>query len=228
MKNILIIDCGETLDPVKSEFGHCVDWISDIAEDTCECKISVNEVYKGEKLTESQIDGVIITGSAESVYDELPWMLYLERKILEYDFKHIPILGICFGHQLIVKTFGGLVEKNSKGWEIGSSKIHLTEKGRKSDLFRDIPEKFIVYESHQDTATFIPANMSVLAENFFGNQAVVCNNTTYGIQFHPEFSRDISQAYLNGRMTLDPKIAYKNVKSSLYGHEVLKNYIKLL
>ncbi len=228
MKKILIIDCGETLDPVKSEFGHCVQWISDIVVNTCECKISVNEVYKGEKFVESQIDGVIITGSADSVYNELPWMLYLQRKILEYDSKNVPILGICFGHQLIVKTFGGQVEKNSKGWEIGSSEVYLTDKGRKSELFNGIPDKFIVYESHQDTATFISDRMIVLAENILGNQAVICNDTTYGIQFHPEFSREISQAYLNGRRSLDPEIIYKNVESSIYGHEVLKNYIKLL
>ena len=228
MKNLLIIDCGKTLDPVKTEFGHCVDWISSVALDTCSFAISVSEVYRGDKISIDQFDGMVITGSADSVYNELPWMLYLEKKIIEFDKKNIPILGICFGHQLIVKAFGGTVEKNSRGWEIGSTEISLTEAGKKSKLFNKIPVEFTVYESHQDTASFISDKMSVLAENVMGNQAVVCNDTTYGVQFHPEFSQEISQAYLNSRRSLDPDIEFKNVEHSLYGYEVLKNYIKLL
>ena len=228
MKNILIIDCGETLDPVKSEFGHCVDWISSIACNFSECKIEVSEVYKGHKINEEGYDGIIITGSAESVYNELPWMLYLESKILKADNKNIPILGICFGHQLIVKAFGGKVEKNTKGWEIGSTKIHLTEAANNSRLFNEFPKDFIVYESHQDTASYIPRNMIVLAENSMGNQAVVCNNTTFGVQFHPEFTKEISEAYLNKRHQLDSSIVVNKVENSKYGYLVIDNYIKLL
>ena len=161
MKKILIIDCGETLDPVKSEFGHCVDWISSIINETTKVQTQVSEVYKGDSINEDDCDGIVITGSAESVYDELPWMLYLESKIVDANRKEIPILGICFGHQVIVKAFGGKVEKHSKGWEIGSATVSLTKAGRESKLFSKIPKEFVAYESHQDTAVFISEKLSI-------------------------------------------------------------------
>jgi GMP synthase-like glutamine amidotransferase len=82
-------------------------------------------------------DAIIISGSANSAYDDLPWIHKLERWIQEvYDQEpRIKIFGSCFGHQLVcqalLKDYGVTVEKDPKGWELGVKEITLHEKFRK-------------------------------------------------------------------------------------------------
>lgn len=68
-------------------------------------------------------DAFMLTGSPDNVSDNFDWMQRLSRLVIEANQKNKRIIGSCFGHQLIAKTFGGEVSKNENGWMIGNYNI---------------------------------------------------------------------------------------------------------
>jgi GMP synthase (glutamine-hydrolysing) len=227
MKNIIILDCGPSLSEVSQQFGFAPDWIMAILEDS-ECSFTWVKAYEGKTVNHSEGDAWIITGSPRSVYDELDWMLDMEEKIRDAQHHNKPVLGICFGHQLIAKSFGGRVELNPKGWELGAYPIELTDRGLKSKLFSDFNNHSVVYESHEDYVAVLPEDAVELALNNKGNQAFTIHENMYGVQFHPEFSWDIIRQYVsvrsaNGVIVDDPSVPESNA-----GEVILRNFIGLI
>jgi GMP synthase (glutamine-hydrolysing) len=101
--------------------------------------------------------------------------------------KNIPVLGICFGHQLLAHTFGGSVDFHELGEEKGEVEIRLTKEGKQDPLLGVLPEHFKGYASHFQTVTRIPKNAIVLAENDFeSTHALAFKENVWGVQFHPE------------------------------------------
>ena len=227
MNKIIILDCGPSLEDVSREFGQSPEWIISVLENTG-CEFDWIKSYRGETMNSSSGDAWIITGSPQSVYDEEDWMLQLEENIRGAFECKKPVLGICFGHQLIAKSFGGRVEINPNGWELGSYSIKLTAHGKKSSLFNNMEEEVIVYESHQDSVTVIPDGAVELAYNQKCIQAFQLHDTLYSVQFHPEFSWDIMKKYVSVRSSSGVPVDDSSVPESSQGHLILYNFIKLI
>ena len=130
---LLIISAGPGMDEVRNIYGHAIDWISSFLSDPL-LDVTINHIYKNETFDHFQYDAWIITGSASSVTDNHQWISTLKDKINYAYNNSIPMLGICFGHQIISKALGGEVAKNTKGWEIGSFKVHFNKKGKLVDF----------------------------------------------------------------------------------------------
>ncbi len=130
---------------------------------------------------------IILSGGPSSVFaQDSP---VCSRELFNLD---LPILGICYGMQLLAKFFGGTVIK-SNVHEYGNAQVVLSSDKSKGDLlFSDIPRRFNVWMSHSDTITKIPDGFKVLASsNAFGFEkypAAICDfkNKIFGLQFHPE------------------------------------------
>ena len=122
--------------------------------------------------------GLIFSGGPESVYNEESYNI--NNDIFNYN---IPILGICFGQQLICHLFGGKVEQSLKR-EYGSAKINIIAK---SELFNNV-KNLDVWMSHGDKITEISRNFKVLATTSNSPYAAIGDeeNKIYGLQFHPE------------------------------------------
>ncbi len=123
--------------------------------------------------------GIILSGGPASVYqDGAP---HCDPAILELG---LPILGICYGMQLIVQTLGGKVARG-KAREYGKAEVETTDK---CPLFAEIPGKTQVWMSHGDKVTEIPAGFKPFASTSNTEFAGIQNpeRSIYGIQFHPE------------------------------------------
>ena len=135
-----------------------------------------------EDLKRAGVAGVVLSGGPASVYaDGAP---RADPSIFQSE---IPLLGICYGYQLMVKAHGGEVGR-AESREYGKSRIKVVERG---GLFDGIgSESLVCWMSHTDSATEIPRSMTVLAESESSPYAAVrlSGARQYGVQFHPEVS----------------------------------------
>ncbi len=226
MKKIVILDCGPSLEEVSREFGYAPEWIMELLKDL-DFEFFWVKSFEGESVYDHEGDYFIITGSPRSVYEESHWMLNLENFIVGASEKRIPILGICFGHQLIAKALGGKVGLNPAGWELGSYYVEQSSAGVESLLFNGISNPFYAHESHQDVVTVLPTSAVELAQNNKGNQAFQVGENIFGVQFHPEFSHAVIKKYVEVRSKRGATVDDPAVPCSTHSHLILHNFIQL-
>jgi GMP synthase (glutamine-hydrolysing) len=142
-------------------------------------------------------DGVIISGSQSSVYDDnRSWIRTLSQWTEGAIADGMPILGVCWGHQLLAQVLGGTV----KG---GSYELGYVEVQREADdpIWDGIPDPFTVFATHSDHVVELPAGTTLLASNKTGVQAFRHQNQ-YAVQFHPEYDRRTAHAMIDSKSTL--------------------------
>ena len=226
MRRISIITNGPGISEVKTLYGLASDWIQNVLKQYHDIEVNVVKGYEMEHLDPNEDNAWIITGSAHSVYDDFPWINYIKEKLHEIKEAKKPVLGICFGHQLIADTFGGKVVLNEKGWELGSCKVNLLEASNDCPLFSGLPVSLDVYQSHQDVVIAIPEESTLLAENDMGIQSFLYNDSFYGVQFHPEFTKVVMEKYLSIRFKKGIITNIPKVKECEYGSKILNNFIE--
>ena len=165
-------------------------------------------VADGEKLPQgmalTDFDGVVITGSPLSVYDdvaEVHRQIELAGAVFETG---IPTFGSCWGLQLMTAALGGTVRLNPRGREIGFARsIALNEQGRAHAMFRGKRTAFAAFCSHQDEVQSLPEGGAVLASNAVSDiqAAEICRGDScfWGVQYHPEFDFGIIAALIEKR-----------------------------
>jgi GMP synthase (glutamine-hydrolysing) len=187
---ILILKTGTTNPPVVEVFGDYDDWFQRCLA-THSIEWQVVNIYEDEPIPMLDgFDGVMITGSPSSVWEKEPWMLrsieWLKERIERQD---IPILAVCFGHQLLGAALGGVVEPNVKGSENGTISVNLTEKGQQDPLFTDLSSVINVQSVHKDIVVKLPNRIDTICLGSTDNtaiQALAVGPNIRSVQFHPE------------------------------------------
>ncbi len=147
------------------------------------------EVQKQDSPPVASPSAVYLSGSSASVYDDHPWIGRLGDAVKRWRDQDIPMLGVCFGHQIIAEALGGRVEKNPRGWEVGVEEVELTEAGLADPLFEGLPRRFPVMQSHQDIVVEIPEGAVGLAGNpHSAYQSFSLGERIRTVQFHPEYT----------------------------------------
>ncbi|OGE37955.1 glutamine-hydrolyzing GMP synthase [Candidatus Daviesbacteria bacterium RIFCSPLOWO2_01_FULL_39_12] len=145
------------------------------------CEI-INSDNALEKIKKSQTDGIIFSGGPASVYEkDSPT---IDKKIFELG---IPILGICYGQQLMCHLLGGRVKPGEKK-EYGPAELRVQVIGGSGQLTKDVPSRITVWMSHGDEVVKIPAGFKRYGITKTIPHAVIADEKRkiYGIQFHPE------------------------------------------
>ena len=134
------------------------------------------------KIISKYIKGIILSGGPLNVYEIKRYSF--DKKIIE---KGIPVLGICFGHQILSKLNGGRV-KQSKHREFGLANIYKKNDSLLTKNFFKSRKINKVWMSHADQVSKMPKNFSVIASSINSKFAIVENKkkNLYGVQFHPE------------------------------------------
>jgi len=235
LKNIYILKTGKTFQTIQNKLGDFDDWIIYHVEKFTK-NIKVINIFDNEKLPSlNNAEGFIITGSHNMVSDELDWSLKLEKYIRKINLKNIPLLGICYGHQLISKALGGKSNFNKKGIEIGKVKINNRNTSLGDLLFRSFPKQFYAFETHYQSIIKLPANAVILASNHKDkHQAVRFSKYIWGVQFHPEFNQNIMQEYIFNQEKSLNKLGFNinklllNVNKCETSNKILSNFIKII
>ncbi|MDC7674567.1 type 1 glutamine amidotransferase [Asticcacaulis machinosus] len=144
--------------------------------------------------------GVVITGSPAGVYESDPWIAALIDwlKALRAD---VPVVGICFGHQVMAQAWGGHVEKSHKGWGVGLHEYTIHDGDIWSTLTDGAHRAIKVAVTHQDQVVKKPDNAIVLAGSEFTPHGALYYTDRKAISFqcHPEFCADFASDLLKSR-----------------------------
>ena len=235
MKYLYILKTGTTFPETRARLGDFDDWI---AAGLGRHPLSVRtvDVHNGAPLPPlGSARGFVITGSHAMVTDEAPWSVALERYVRRAVSRNVPLLGICYGHQLIAKALGGRSGYNPRGKEIGSVAVATTHHGRRDPILRGLPRRFSAHVTHAQSAIKLPRRARILAGNPHDpHQAVRFASCCWGVQIHPEFDRGIMQAYIFAQeaalagMGVDTASLARRVASRRSATAILKNFAALL
>lgn len=135
----------------------------------------------------TSFEGIIVTGSAASVYDDESWIDRTKTFVSDACDRGVPVLGVCFGHQLVADAIGGEVAAR-EGYEIGYHRIRHTG----GELFSGIDEEFTAFTTHSDEVVALPPDAKVTARNEYGVQSFQ-RDEAYGVQFHPEYDAETAE-----------------------------------
>jgi GMP synthase (glutamine-hydrolysing) len=200
VKKLLIIKTGRAIKGIPADmldFEHWTAAAAGLALTHCHTVT----VIDGELLPEArQCRGVVITGSAAMVSDRHPWSEYTAQWLLGAMKGGVPILGICYGHQLLAHALGGQVDYHPRGREMGTRMIQRAPAALDDELFSILPERFPAHVTHMQSVLRLPPATEVLAWNSFeAHQALRFAPRVWGVQFHPEFTGTAMSHYLRIR-----------------------------
>lgn len=194
-RKIILLKTGSTHPAIRQRFGDFEDWFMRAWTD---CEVNLINAVTTESLPSLQgNEGVVITGSPAMVTDQEPWSEQLAQWLAQEAHNRVPILGVCYGHQLLAHALGGSVHWHPQGREIGCVDITLESAARQDPLLGILPATFKAQVTHAQSVKTLPPDAVLLAHNDFEpHHAFRVGASTWGVQFHPEFSADIMRAYI--------------------------------
>jgi|SRR5579859_5214443 len=229
-RTLLVLVAGDALREVAAVHGEFTQWIERACPGWTGAWV-LHDLRSSEPLPDCRsVAGIVITGSASSVTERAPWMLRAEAYVREIASAETPLLGICFGHQLMAQALGGDVQRNPNGREIGT--IEVTKVGD-DPLFDGLDETFIANATHVDSAVVLPPAARIIATTALEPCAAVdFGPGLRGVQFHPEFDAGVMRGYLTVRRPLlveegldaDAKLA--GALDTPSGSTILGNFIR--
>lgn len=180
MDKIIVIDFG-------SQYTQLI--AKRIRDNNVFCEVIPYQSYNRDSCISKNVKGLILSGGPDSVVSNKSYKTIDIFNIPET----IPILGICYGAQLLVKEYGGCVKREEDG-EYGNTKISICESNKllynliNTDILN---YKADVWMSHNDTIVKLPENWKIISKTTNNKISAYNYNNIYGVQFHPEVSHTI-------------------------------------
>lgn len=200
VRPLVVLVTGDPVGPVAARRGPFSELFAGALGSVAPAPLLAVDVRGPELAFPEDVAGVIVTGSASSVTERAPWMLRVEAVLRDLVKREVPLLGVCFGHQLLGAALGGRVERNPRGREIGTVAVEVLEP---DPLLEGLPDPFAANATHVDSVTVLPPGATLLARSALEPHAAVrFGPAAWGVQFHPEFDRDVMRGYLEARADL--------------------------
>lgn len=200
-----ILECGQTRSDWLAEHGEMADPFPPfLTRIDPTLSFRVYKAHKGELPQRAdECDAWLITGSPHSVCERPEWQARLSAFLVEV-VKHRPVVGICYGHQLLHDSLGGAVEKAAVGWGIGVQKYELREvpAWAPREESRSATDGFRLIALHQDQVTQPAPGSRVLAGNAFCPLGITTiGENVFTIQAHPEMTKPLAKVLYEGLRT---------------------------
>lgn len=156
-------------------------------------------------------DAWLITGSKHGVYEDHPWIPPLEAFIREAYSADVPMVGICFGHQMLAQALGGKVLKFDGGWSVG--RVDYALEGL-DEAAHSNTAAIMAY--HQDQVVELPPEAQVIGSTDFCRYAALAyGKTALSLQPHPEFDSEFVEGLIRFRGTNLPEEVKTSARASI-------------
>lgn len=214
MARITIIETGLVPQKHRERHGSFPDMFERMlrAEDPA-VNVDIISIPNGDALPDPRkLEAVLITGAAAGVYDGLDWIAPLEDFVRAAYANKTPMVGVCFGHQLIAQALGGTVRKSDSGWGIGRHVYQVLPENGVIDA-----EAVAIACSHQDQVIEPPSDaLTILSSEFTPHAGLLyANGTTLTVQPHPEFDVAFAQVCCDLRDGKAPDDVVATARASL-------------
>ncbi len=235
MDPLLIVKTGSTFASLASERGDFEDWIGagmGLERD----QVTVITVFEGEALPDpNRFAGVVVTGSSAMVSHRETWSESTAEWLREAVRHTTPVLGICYGHQLLAHALGGRVGPNPRGRQIGTVRVRLVEKAEDDALLTGFGGSLRAHTTHAEAVLELPDAAARLGSSTGDpNTAFSFGTAAWGVQFHPEFDAYVMRRYIEERRELllseniDAGVRLAAVEECHEGATLLRRFATLL
>lgn len=231
----LILETGRPVASMRRHrgFAHWIRVAAGLAADAA----VVVDVERGAPLPSPRdaagFAGAIVTGSAAMVTDRHPWSERSAQWLREAAQAGLPLLGICYGHQLLAHALGGQVGDNPAGREMGTVELELHPHAGDDALFAGLPARFPAQATHLQSVLRAPDGARVLARSALDAcHAFRWGASAWGVQFHPEFGTTHMRGYLHARREAlaregrDPARLQRAVRATPHARRVLRRFVR--
>jgi len=159
-----------------------------------------------------EFDGYLVTGSAAGVYDDFDWIAPLMAFLREAHAADKPLVGICFGHQVIAHALGGHTEKWHDGWGLGVYDVALDD----APDWMPSEDSVRLIHLHQDQVVKLPDEARLIGSTSFCTNAMFyIGDNVFCMQGHPEFTPEYTAALMEARVDTMGKERVSDALSSL-------------
>jgi GMP synthase (glutamine-hydrolysing) len=235
MTALLVIKAGDAIPAISAKRRDFETWIAAGAGLSL-ADVQVVRVFQGEALPEPEaVPGVVVTGSSAMVTDRQLWSENTARWLARAVALQKPVLGICFGHQLLAHALGGQVDHNPRGREIGTVDVKLHASAKHDPLFGSFADVLHLPVSHVQSIVRLPPRASVLGTSALDPHHIIrFGSSAWGVQFHPEFDANIVRAYIDAsrddmlREGLDAEAIWHSATDTADGTFVLRRFAELV
>jgi GMP synthase (glutamine-hydrolysing) len=235
MKPLAIFKLGSTYPKLAHQQGDFTDWIVR----GCglgAAPLTVVDAVGGDPLPATgTLGGAILTGSHDYVTDREPWSEGVSRWICKAVASGLPLLGICYGHQLIAQAMGGVAGPNPAGLEFGTVAVATAAGADRDPLFQSLQPKFHAHTCHAQSVLKLPPGATLLAVSHRdAHQAFRIGATCWGVQFHPEFDESATDFYIDQNQAplieqgSDPEALRARLKPTPRSHSLLTAFASLV
>jgi GMP synthase (glutamine-hydrolysing) len=233
LKQIALIKTGCTIEQIKPRHGDFEDWF---ARGLGVADLLQIDVFNQQPLPVPEtLSGIVITGSPAMVSARLDWSERTAQWLQGAVKTGIPVLGVCYGHQLLAHALGGRAGPNPAGRQIGTVDTQLIDIAKDDPLLGHLPDVFSAQSSHSEVVLELPPGAirlaaSPLDENF----AIRFADKAWGIQFHPEFSAPVTSDYIRYREDdlraegLNPEQLLGRTRDTIEANSVLHKFTELV